>query len=255
MNLIKSSIALLISSVWIPVHAENLNDAQAVQTKTNQASAVSQTRIDTSAEKALTLAAEIEQLQEEVSNLKIYRDHLKSLVDSQNREVDNLNEQIEQVAQTRQGVVPLMYHMLDGLKSIVANDKPIRKAQREERLAKLDSMMTRADVADAEKFRRILEAYQIEMDYGARLGVYQGKIEVSENEQIKADVLYLGRVSLIARSLSGETFWSWSQQDKAWLPLGSQQKTELDKAFAMANKQIAPSMLTLPVSLTVAEGK
>ncbi|CAE6952798.1 DUF3450 domain-containing protein [Vibrio alginolyticus] len=255
MNLIKSSIALLISSVLIPVHAENLNDAQAVQSKTNQASAVSQKRIDTSAEKALSLEAEIEQLQEEVSNLKIYRDHLTSLVESQNQEVDNLNEQIEQVAQTRQGVVPLMYHMLDGLKVIVANDKPIRKAQREERVAKLDAMMTRADVADAEKFRRILEAYQIEMDYGTRLGVYQGKIELSENEQIKADVLYLGRVSLVARSLSGETFWSWSQQDKTWEPLGSERKTELDKAFAMANKQIAPSMLTLPVSLTVAEGK
>lgn len=255
MNLIKSSIALLISSVLLPVHAENLNDAQAVQSKTNQASAVSQQRIDTSAEKALSLEAEIEQLREEVSNLKIYRDHLSSIVDSQTQEVNSLNEQIEQVAQTRQGVVPLMYHMLGGLKEIVANDKPIRKAQREERIAKLDAMMSRADVADAEKFRRILEAYQIEMDYGTRLGVYQGKIELSENEQIKADVLYLGRVSLVARSLSGESFWSWSQQEKAWQPVGVEQKTELDKAFALANKQIAPSMLTLPVSLNVAEGK
>lgn len=255
MNLIKSSIALLISSVLIPVHAENLNDAQAVQSKTNQASAVSQKRIDASAEKTLSLEAEIAQLQEEVANLTIYRDHLTSLVDSQNQEVDNLNEQIEQIAQTRQGVVPLMYHMLDGLKAIVANDKPIRKAQREERITKLDEMMTRADVADAEKFRRILEAYQIEMDYGSRLGVYQGKINLTADEQIEADVLYLGRVSLIARSLSGEAFWSWSQQQNAWQPLGSEQKTELDKAFAMANKQIAPSMLTLPVSLTVAEGK
>jgi septal ring factor EnvC (AmiA/AmiB activator) len=255
MNLIKSSIALLISSVLIPVHAANLSDAQAVQSKTNQASAVSQKRIDVSAEKTLTLEAEIAQLQEEVANLKIYRDHLTSLVDSQNQEVDSLNEQIEQIAQTRQGIVPLMYHMLDGLKTIVANDKPIRKAQREERIAKLDAMMTRADVADAEKFRRILEAYQIEMDYGSRLGVYQGKIHLAAGEQIEADVLYLGRVSLIARSLSGEAFWSWSNQQRSWQPLGSEQKTELDKAFAMANKQIAPSMLTLPVSLTVAEGK
>ena len=128
-------------------------------------------------------------------------------MDSQNQEVDNLHDQIEQISLTRQGVVPLMYHMLDGLKEIVANDKPIRKVQREERIAKLDSMMTRADVADAEKFRRILEAYQIEMDYGTRLGVYQGKIDLSANEKVEADVLYLGRVSLIARSLSGETFW------------------------------------------------
>lgn len=251
----KSSISLLISSVLIPAHAANLSDAQAVQSKTNQASAVSQKRIDASAEKALTLEAEIEQLQEEVSNLKIYRDHLSSLVESQHQELNSLNEQIEQIAQTRQGVVPLMYHMLEGLKRIVASDKPIRKAQREERIAKLDDLMTRADVADAEKFRRILEAYQIEMDYGTKLGIYQGKIKLDANEKVEADVLYLGRVSLVARSLSGDKFWSWSQQQQAWQPVGSEQKTELDKAFAMANKQIAPSMLTLPVSLTVAEGK
>lgn len=187
--------------------------------------------------------------------MKIYRDHLSSLVESQHQEVNSLNEQIEQIAQTRQGVVPLMYHMLEGLKRIVASDKPIRKAQREERIAKLDDLMTRADVADAEKFRRILEAYQIEMDYGTKLGIYQGKINLDANEKVEADVLYLGRVSLVARSLSGDKFWSWSQQQQAWQPVGSEQKTELDKAFAMANKQIAPSMLTLPVSLTVAEGK
>lgn len=254
MNLIKSSIALLLSSTLIPVHADDLNDAQALLSKTNQASAQSQKRVDVSAEKALTLEAEIEQLQEEVSNLKIYRDHLASLVASQDQEVSSLNQQIEQIAQTRQGVVPLMYHMLDGLKTIVANDKPIRKAQREARIAKLDSMMTRADVADAEKFRRILEAYQIEIDYGTKLGVYQGKIALNTNEQVEADILYLGRISLIARSLSGNVFWRWSSQQKVWQIIGSQQQAQLDKAFAMAQKQIAPSMLTLPVSLNVVEG-
>lgn len=255
MNLIKSSIVLLISSVVLPTHAQNLNDAQAIQSQTNRASAVSQQRIDASAEKALALKADIAQLQEEVANLKIYRDHLAKLVESQDQEVASLNMQIEQIAQTRQGVVPLMYQMLDGLKRIVANDQPIRKAMRTERIAKLEAMMTRADVADAEKFRRILEAYQIEMDYGTQLGVYQGKIELANNDPIEADVLYLGRVSLIARSLSGEAFWHWSQKQKAWQPLGSEQKVELDKAFAVANKQITPSMLTLPVSLHVAEGK
>lgn len=255
MNLIKPSIALLISSTLIPAYADDLSDAQAVQSKTNQASVVSQKRIDVSAEKALTLEAEIEQLQEEVGNLTIYRNHLSSLVNSQNEEVASLNEQIEQIAQTRQGVVPLMYHMIDGLKRIVANDKPIRKTQREERIAKLEAMMTRADVADAEKFRRILEAYQIEMDYGTKMSVYQGKIALDGDDQVEADIFYLGRVSLVARSLSGEQFWSWSQQQQSWQAVGSEQKTELDKAFAVANKQIAPSMLTLPVSLNVREGK
>ncbi|MBJ6907612.1 DUF3450 family protein, partial [Vibrio cholerae] len=87
---------------------------------------------------------------------------------------------------------------------------PAGLGRRGPRAAKLDDLMTRADVADAEKFRRILEAYQIEMDYGTKLGIYQGKINLDANEKVEADVLYLGRVSLVARSLSGDKFWSWS---------------------------------------------
>ena len=255
MNLFKSSLALLLSSALLPVMADELNRAQTVQSKTNQASASSQKRIDVSAEKALTLEAEIDQLREEISNLKIYRDHLNGLVESQNQEVVSLNKQIEQIAKTRQGIVPLMYHMLDGLKAIVADDLPIRKEQREERIAKLEAVMKRADVADAEKFRRILEAYQVEIDYGSKLGTYRGKIQPVDGDLIEVDVLYLGRISLIARSLSGNEFWRWSQQNNAWEYVDDQQSAELSKAYAMANKQLVPSLLTLPLSSQVAEKK
>ncbi len=92
-----------------------------------------------------------------------------------------------------------------------------------------------------------------EMDYGTRLGVYQGKIDLSANEKVEADVLYLGRVSLIARNLSGETFWSWSQQQKPGSLLVLNKKQSWIKRLPWQTN--APSMLTLPVSLTVAEGK
>jgi hypothetical protein len=39
-------------------------------------------------------------------------------------------------------------------------------------------MMTRADVTNAEKFRRIMEAYQIENDYGNTIEAYRANIEL-----------------------------------------------------------------------------
>lgn len=62
-----------------------------------------------------------------------------------------------------------MYKMIDGLKNTVKNDKPLRAEQRYQRIEKLETMMTIANVSDAEKYRRILEAYQIELDYGTSL--------------------------------------------------------------------------------------
>ncbi|MFM2590089.1 DUF3450 domain-containing protein [Vibrio sp. TBV020] len=254
MNIAKTSLALIIAAYASSAVASNLDTAQSIQSKTNSASASSQKRIDASAEKTLQLKADIEQLQEEVKNLEVYQNHLVALVNSQDKEVASLNSQIEEIKSTRQGIVPLMYQMVDGLKQSIEQDAPIKKAQRVERVAKLESMMKRADVSDAEKYRRILEAYQIELDYGTKLGLYQGQISV-DGETLETDVFYLGRLSLIARSLNGQHFWSWDKASKQWSSVDPSMKTELNKAFSIAAKQSAPSLITLPVSLNNVEAK
>lgn len=252
MNSVTTSLALSLVIASTSSMAVGLDAAQSIQSKTNAASASSQKRIDASAEKTLTLKAEIEQLQEEVNNLQVYRQHLTSLVNSQQQEVISLERQIDEIKSTRQGIVPLMYQMIDGLKQITAEDVPIKLEQRNQRIAKLEKMMVRADVSDAEKYRRILEAYQIELDYGTKLGLYQGQLTI-DGESRQADVLYLGRLSLVARSLNGNSFWAWDQNAKQWSEVDPSMKSELDKAFSMAAKQVAPSLITLPVSLQVAE--
>ena len=76
MNLLKTSLALAISMMATSSIASSLDQAQAIQNKTNNASAASQKVIDKSSEASLALKAEIERLQEEVKNLEIYHDHL-----------------------------------------------------------------------------------------------------------------------------------------------------------------------------------
>ncbi|MGC3833842.1 DUF3450 domain-containing protein [Moritella viscosa] len=184
----------------------------------------------------------------EVDNLAVYRDHLAKLVNNQNQELGSLDEQLQGIKTTRQGIVPLMYKMLAGLGDIINTDKPIKKEQRLARLAKLNTMMGQANVSDAEKYRRILEAYQIEIDYGTKLGVYQSEITlVPSNNRIIVDLLHLGRIAFVARSLDSQNYWQWHDQRQAWVAI-SEQTNYIDKAFKMANKQIAPSLISLPVT-------
>ncbi|WCE28853.1 DUF3450 domain-containing protein [Vibrio sp. SCSIO 43137] len=235
------------------VSASDVDSALAVKSTTNAASASSQKRIDKSAEKSLQIQAELEQLQQEVDNLRVYQDHLNGLVNSQQQEVTSLETQIEEIKSTRQGIVPLMYQMIASLKSNLAGDIPLKTEQRTARIAKLEAMMKRADVSDAEKYRRILEAYQIELDYGTKLGLYQGQIS-AQGKTLEADILHLGRISLVARSLNGLHYWSWDANNRQWNTLDTSLKGNLDKAYSIAAKQAAPALVTLPLSL-IPEGK
>ena len=248
MNIFKTSLAIVIAAAVSPVLASSLDNAQATQNKTNATSVSSQKRIDNSADTSLRLQAEIEQLEEEVKNLDVYQKHLSALIVNQEQEMANIDTQVQEIKVTRQGVVPLMYKMVDALKQRIDADAPIKKQQRFERIEKLQNMMTRADISDAEKYRRILEAYQIEMDYGTKLGLYQGQILLA-GENREADILHLGRIALVARSLNGNTFWAWDKQASDWVVVAGSAKADLDKAYAMAAKQTAPSLITVPVSL------
>ena len=225
----------------------SIENAQALTQKMNNTATNSQRKIDKSADRTLSMQAEIERLQEEVDNLAVYRDHLAKLVNNQNQELDSLDLQLQGIKTTRQGIVPLMYKMLAGLESIINTDKPIKKEQRLARLAKLNTMMGQADVSDAEKYRRILEAYQIEIDYGTKLGVYQDKITFSSGSSITVDLLHLGRIAFVARSLDSQNYWQWHDQHQQWTAI-TEQNHDIDKAFKMANKQITPSLISLPVT-------
>lgn len=227
--------------------ADQLEQAQTIEGNTTQEAAQSQSRINRRADSSLAMRQEIEQIQAQISNLEIYRDHLQNLVSNQQAEAQSLRDQITEIKETRQGIVPLMYRMLGGLEQWLANDIPLKADQRQARVEKLKAMMGRADVADSEKFRRILEAYQIERDYGSKLDAYQDTIALNGRDH-QVDVLHLGRVSLVARRLDGQQHWVWSTRDETWVELDASAGEAVDKAFAVAQKQVAPSLLSLPLS-------
>jgi len=246
-------VAALSSATFSPFvfandSAQAIDHAQALTQKMNNTAVNSQHKIDKSADRTLSMQAEIERLQEEVDNLAVYRDHLAKLVNNQNQELNSLDEQLQGIKTTRQGIVPLMYKMLAGLDDIINTGKPIKKQQRLARLEKLNVMMGQADVSDAEKYRRILEAYQIEIDYGTKLGVYQSEIMLaSAATPITVDLLHLGRIAFVARSLDSQSYWQWHDERQEWITI-TEHTHGIDKAFKMANKQIAPSLISLPVT-------
>ncbi|MGX9459723.1 DUF3450 domain-containing protein [Shewanella sp. A14] len=244
-------VALIISSTAManPVALEQSNRLEKTIT---QHAADTQQAVATSHLNAVQLETEITSLQAELKELEVYKAHLNSMIQSQSEELESFDVQLEEIVETKKGVVPLMYSMLEWLEQHIATDKPIRINARHERINKLTAMMPRADISDAEKFRRILETYQIELEYGYKLGSYNAVMTLDEQKR-QTEQLYLGRTALVARSVDRQHYWSWSNTNRHWQPLDINVGLYIDKAFDVANKQTAPRLLTLPVSLSVTE--
>jgi len=168
---------------------------------------------------------------------------MTEIVANQNKELAKIAQQIKDIEFTERGILPLMNHMLDSLKQFIQLDLPFLSKERETRLVNLEVLLARADVTVSEKYRRILEAYQIEIDYGRTLEAYREQ----DAEQLVFDYLRIGRTALYRVSIDGDQAWLWSKSAQGWQSIESGMMRDVRKALDVARQTAAPELLVLPV--------
>jgi hypothetical protein len=138
-----------------------------------------------------------------------------------------------------------MDRMVQTLDQFVKADVPFLQEERANRVKSLVELMGRADVAISEKYRRILEAYQIELDYGRTLEAYQGNLGQGANAKV-VQFIRLGRVALMYQTLdSGETGY-WDAKRKSWVQ-DDNYRDAIKRALSVARQEGAPDLLRVPV--------
>jgi hypothetical protein len=142
--------------------------------------------------------------------------------------------------------VPLMDRMIAGLEQFVALDVPFLEEERKNRVQNLQSLLERQDVSVAEKFRRVMEAYQIENEYGRTIENYKGSLEIGGLVR-EVDFLRIGRVTLVYQTTDGQSQGVWDQGSGQWVALGSEYRNRIRQGLRVARRQIAPELLLLPV--------
>jgi len=192
------------------------------------------------------LIVQVKALNAEAQSLELYSQYLDRLLIDQNKEKASLTTQIKSVQDTRQGLVPLMVRMLDNLEQFIELDSPFLAQERQTRLTQLKTMMTKADVSEAEKFRRLLESYHIEAEYGSKMGEYQGPLNVNGVERT-VNYFYLGRIVFVAVSLDGKNVWAWDRASNQWLGIDATYASDIEKAIRIAKKTDIPALLRLPL--------
>ena len=181
-TLIASTVMGAFALTGSAVSADTLEDLHQEEAKIHAAAAKSQEKINTLFEQSQELLVEYRQTVDETENLKIYNDYIASLVADQQRGIDSLQRQIDSIEQTKQGIVPLMFRMIDSLEQFIKLDRPIHLDERLQRVERLRDLMANSNVTVSEQFRQVLEAYLVEVEYGTKINSYQGTIDDAGTE-------------------------------------------------------------------------
>lgn len=143
--------------------------------------------------------------------------------------------------------MPLLLRMIEMLSIFISEDLPFLNEERLDRVKMLGEMMRRADVAIAEKYRRVIEAYEIETDYGRTIQTYVGDLIV-DGKTREVNFLKLGRIALFAQSNNMEISLYWNSSERNWSKIDRHaHKSEIRKGIRIASKNLPPSLITVPI--------
>lgn len=246
-------IALLTALPLVAV-AGALDEAIDTQVNTDKAAQQSQQRIDNLADETTDMVTEYRDVLQQTQSLKAYNDQLETLVSSQRSELTSIAQQLKNIETTQRDIVPLMTRMIDVLEQFVTLDVPFLQEERNNRIVALKTMMGRADVSLSEKYRRIMEAYQVETEYGRTIEAYQAGLPANGDKRT-VDFLRIGRVSLYYLTLDGMEAGVWDADSQAWQTLPNRYLQAVADGLKVARKQLPPDLLVLPVKTAAAGGE
>lgn len=170
-----------------------------------------------------------------------YNTQLEKLIASQEADIASFSAQIEGLDATAAAMQPLLNKMFTNLEQFVANDLPFLMDKRTAHMETLRLLMAE-EGAVSEKFRRLMEAYQIEIEYGRSMNAYPGKLDDGREVYF----VHLGRVSLMYRTTDGEETAYWDANASAWIVDGDYSRA-VEEALEMAAEAIAPDLVKLPI--------
>ena len=216
-----------------------LDDILEVSADKTKAARESQKKIDRLADETRDLLDDYKTVMKQVDGLKVYNARLERQIQSQLKRISDIEQSIDEVQIIQRQMTPLVIRMIDGLDQFVEMDVPFNLDERRDRIEFLRTNVDRSDLTVAEKFRQVLEAYNIELQYGRGFETYTDSIE---------------RIALVYQTTDGAEAGVWNNQSRSWESLDvGQYGNAIRKGVRIAKKQATIDLLNMPVAAPEAE--
>lgn len=228
------------------VFAQTVDDVLKADLRRLELAQASQERINEVVEGTRSLADQYRAINKEIDGLRVYNRLMAAQVEGQEATLADIALSMDQVDVINRQIFPLMTRMIDGLEQSIQFDIPFLMAERMERITTLKDIMERSDVSVAEKFRKVMEAYQIEMDYGSSAEWYKQTLDI-DGAVRDYNMLRIGRIGLYFQSDDSQITGHYNPETKQFELLDDENRSEIRKGLRMARQLIAPELLLLPI--------
>ena len=206
-------------------------------------SASSQDRIDNTERQTDKLINEYKVVSKQVEGLKLYNAQKRIQIQAQLDLMDKLDEQLVQVVVMQRQIPPLAGKMLDTLETFINLDTPFRSEERKTRVDLVRSSLSKPKVTASEQVRQVLEAYNIEAEYGRKIDTYEDKL----SDGTVVNILVIGRIGMFYQTKDERTSGRWDNETGSWEELPGSYRKPIRDGIRMAKKLAPTDMLLMPV--------
>jgi hypothetical protein len=238
------ALALVLTSAV--ASEQTLKASMAEQGASDAASIKSQKRVAQLADQTTELVGEYRLALQKLDRVTIYNNHLQKLVDDQEREKADIDRQLNDFQTVQTEIVPLMFDMIANLAEFIKLDVPFNLEERNTRVDNLRSLMDDSNVTISEKYRKIMEAYEIETSFGRDMEAREGTLDI-RGEAREVDFLRIGRIVLAYQTRDKDETGFWNKNTGQWVSLPAEYREAVTAGLRIARKQKAPDLLKMPV--------
>ena len=240
-------IAASLIAVSGSVFAQSVDQVLAAEDRRLELAQQSQERINNTVEGTRSLEDQYRSINKEIDGLKVYNRLMSAQVNGQEATLEDIALSMDQIDVINRQIFPLMERMIDGLEQSISLDVPFLMEERTERVNNLKDIMERSDVTVAEKFRKVMEAYQIENEYGSSSETYTQTLTLEGGVTRSYNILRVGRVGLYFQSDDSKITGRWDNAKREWV-IDNSARSEIRKGIRIAKQLIAPELIAIPVA-------
>lgn len=231
----------------LAAQAQSLSPALEVGERATRSAETAQNQINQLDDERGDLEGEYRSMLQRLDAAKLFAAQQARVVESQREELASLEDQLGRVDEITAQMTPMMVDMISDLKQFVAADLPFKKTLRDDRIEQLETAMNAADVAPAERYRLIVEAYQAEMEYGRTIASFDENITAEDGTAVSVKMFQYGRVALVYFNPANGEVARYNRDTRSWEVLPAKFRRPIQDAIRIAEGTKQQDILQGPI--------